>query len=210
MNNRIHDPECTCNECLLKDGEMIVNLKNNIILQEVYALNEKVSQSCQTIFKDKENMKDKTKYCESNDGDQELLINIPFYSQVAIKSMTLIGGEDGTSPSKVKLYVNSTNPDFDLMEGKPTHEIDVTENPDGSLSYNLPQFKFCSVWNLTIIVPCSIDPDADNSKIYYIGLEGIVSKKKQKIPLNVMVEMMNSNKVSGLQEDSNTTKIGEL
>ena len=207
MNNRIHDPNCTCNECILKMDQIIVDLKNSINITEVYALNESKTQSCQKIFKDKSNMLDKKDFCESNDDDPELLINIPFYTQVAIKSMTLIGGEDGTAPSKVKMYVNATNPDFDLLEGKPTHEIDIIENPDGSLVYNLPQFKFGAVWNLTLIIPSCID--SDHSKIYYIGFEGIVSKKRQKIPLNIMVEIKNSNKIEGLEEGTNTAEVGQ-
>ena len=207
MNNRIHDPNCTCNECILKMDQIIVDLKNSINITEVYALNESKTQSCQKIFKDKSDMLDKKDFCESNEDDPELLINIPFYTQVAIKSMTLIGGEDGTAPSKVKMYVNATNPDFDLLEGKPTHEIDTIENPDGSLVYNLPQFKFGAVWNLTLIIPSCID--SDHSKIYYIGFEGIVSKKRQKIPLNIMVEVKNSNKIEGLEEGTNTAEVGQ-
>ena len=187
--------------------QIIVDLKNSINITEVYALNESKTQSCQKIFKDKSDMLDKKDFCESNDDDPELLINIPFYTQVAIKSMTLIGGEDGTAPSKVKMYVNATNPDFDLLEGKPTHEIDTIENPDGSLVYNLPQFKFGAVWNLTLIIPSCID--SDHSKIYYIGFEGIVSKKRQKIPLNIMVEVKNSNKIEGLEEGTNTAEVGQ-
>jgi hypothetical protein len=122
--------------------------------------------------------------------------------------MKLIGGEDGTAPNKVKLYVNSTNPDFDLLEGKPTHQIDTIENPDGSLDYNLPQFKFGAVWNLTLIVPSCVD--SDHSKIYYIGFKGIASHKKQQIPLNVEVEVKNSNKISGLEEGNFTGKIGQM
>ena len=207
-NNRIHDPNCTCNECLVRGDQVIVDLKNSINISEVYALNEQVTQSCQKIFKDKDDMLDKTNFCESNEGDPELLINIPFYTQVAIKSMKIIGGEDGTAPNKVKLYVNSTNPDFDLLEGTPTHQIDTIENCDGSLDYNLPQFKFGAVWNLTLIVPSCID--SDHSKIYYIGFEGIATKKKQKVPLSFNVEVKNSNKISGLEEGKFTDKIEQI
>ena len=203
--NRIHDPDCTCNECWIKEDQIIIDLKNSINISHVYALNEQVAQSCQKIFKDKEDMLEKTNFCESNEDDPELLINIPFYTQVAIKSMVLIGGEDGTAPNKVKLYVNNTNPDFDLLESPPTYQIDTIENPDGTMVYNLPQFKFGAVWNLTLIVPSCID--SDHSKIYYIGFEGIATKKKQKIPLHVNVEIKNSNKISGLEEGSNFAKM---
>lgn len=199
MNNRIHDPNCTCNECILKMDQIIVDLKNSINITEVYALNESKTQSCQKIFKDKSDMLDKKDFCESNDDDPELLINIPFYTQVAIKSMTLIGGEDGTAPSKVKMYVNATNPDFDLLEGKPTHEIDTIENPDGSLVYNLPQFKFGAVWNLTLIIPSCID--SDHSKIYYIGFEGISTHKRRTFKLEISEAKPQGVKIERIKED---------
>ena len=72
----------------------------------------------------------------------------------------------------------------------------------------LPQFKFSSVWNLTLIIPSCIN--SDHSKIYYIGFEGIVSKKKQKVPLSFQVEVKNSNKIGGLEEGLNTTEIGQI
>ena len=205
MSNRIHDPNCTCNECILNFDQTIVDLKSSINISEIYSLNERVSQSCQTIFKDKDDMLDKTHFCESNEDDPELLISIPFSSQVVIKSMKLIGGEDGTCPSKVKFYVNVTNPDFDLLEGKAAHEVNIVENADGSMSYNLPQFKFNAVWNLTLIVPTCMD--SDHTKIYYIGFEGIVSNKKHKVPISVNVEMKNSNKIEGLEERLNMAKV---
>ena len=207
MSNRIHDPNWTCNECILNFDQTIVDLKSSINISEIYSLNERVSQSCQTIFKDKDDMLDKTHFCESNEDDPELLISIPFSSQVVIKSMKLIGGEDGTCPSKVKFYVNVTNPDFDLLEGKATHEVNIVENTDGSMKYNLPQFKFNAVWNLTLIVPTCMD--SDHTKIYYIGFEGIVSNKKHKVPISVNVEMKNSNKIEGLEEGLNMARVGE-
>ena len=208
MSNRIHDPNCTCNECLIKEDQIIVDLKNSIHISEVFALNERQAQSCQKIFKDKEDMLDKKDFCESNEDDPELLINIPFYTQVAIKSMTLIGGEDGTAPSKVKLYVNVTNPDFDLLEGKPTHQIDTIENPDGTLVYNLPQFKFGAVWSLTLIVPSCLD--SDHSKIYYIGFKGIATKKKQKVPISAKYELRNTNKIGDMDEDRNASELKDM
>jgi hypothetical protein len=61
-------------------------------------------------------MLDRTEYLCSNLGDPELLLYIPFTAAVKIKSFTVIGGEDGSAPSNVKLFVNVDNPDFDLSE----------------------------------------------------------------------------------------------
>ena len=68
-------------------------------------------------------MTDKTEFLESNEGDPELLIYIPFKSAVKMKSMTMIGGEEGTSPSVIKLFVNVENPDFDLIDGSTPTQV---------------------------------------------------------------------------------------
>ena len=68
-------------------------------------------------------MLDRENYLESNPGDPELLIYIPFNSAVKMKSMTLIGGEEGTSPSMLKLFVNKENPDFDLIDGSTPTQV---------------------------------------------------------------------------------------
>ncbi|KAL5825876.1 hypothetical protein ACOSQ3_021939 [Xanthoceras sorbifolium] len=43
-------------------------------------------------------------HMESNEGDPELLVYIPFTSDVKIKSILVVGGTDGTSPSKMRVY----------------------------------------------------------------------------------------------------------
>jgi hypothetical protein len=61
-------------------------------------------------------MLDREEFLSSNKGDPELLIYIPFTSAVKMKSLTMIGGEDGSAPSFIKLFVNLDQPDFDLIE----------------------------------------------------------------------------------------------
>lgn len=174
-----HPAECTCGECVLGRGDMIVDLTSAVNTGSVYALNEKEIGSCQKIFKGKGNIKDKTTWCESNDGDTDLLIYIPFSSQVKLRSMTMVGGEDGTSPAKVKLFVNKENPDFELAEEKATQELDCVENPEGELPYMLSPSKFSVTWSITLLV--TLNHGADNTKIYGISFEGISTNKKRKI-----------------------------
>ena len=177
-NNKEHGPNCGCSECILGVNDLIVDLSSSINKEQIYAYNEKIQGNCKKIFKSKENKLDKNDFTESVDGDPELLIYIPFITQSKIRSMTLIGGEEGTSPSCVKLYVNQENPDFDLAESTPTQEIDCIEDPNGEKQYMLSPIKFGSVWSVTLIVTGNFS--GNNSKIYYIGFEGIATKKKQR------------------------------
>lgn len=40
-----------------------------------------------------------------SDADEELLFNIPFTGNVKLKGIIIIGADDDSHPSKVKLYV---------------------------------------------------------------------------------------------------------
>ena len=187
MNSKeLHGPKCTCSQCTLGEMETIVDLTGSVAKNEVFALNEKEHQSCQKLFKIKEEMLDRTTFCESNDGDIDLVIYIPFSSQVNIRSMIIIGGEDGMSPAKIKIFVNKKESeiDFDLKEAKCEQEIDCVENPDGKLKYFLKANKFHSVWSLTFVV--TMNYGAENSRFYYIGFEGVDKHKRKtfKIPLS--------------------------
>ena len=86
-------------------------------------MNESIDGSSKKIFKQKDQMTNKEEYLESNKGDPELLIYIPFNSAVKMKSMTMIGGEEGTSPAIIKLFVNKEHPDFDLIEGSTATQV---------------------------------------------------------------------------------------
>lgn len=180
MNSReSHGPDCTCSECLLGEDETEVDLTGSIMINEVYAINEKVSGSCQKIFKTKDKMLEKTDNVESNDNDPDLLIYIPFSSQVKVRTMTMIGGEEGTAPARIKLFVNQNNPDFDLAESPASQTLDCLENPEGELIYQLMPSKFNNTWSITLLV--TLNYGADHSKIYYIGFTGVDTHKRKKI-----------------------------
>lgn len=110
-------------DCITAEDEYIIDLKDSINLHGVYCLNERHEGSVKKIFKSKENMTNRDENLESNKGDPELLIYIPFNSAVKMKSMTLIGGEYGTSPAIIKVYVNVEHPDFDLIEGATATQV---------------------------------------------------------------------------------------
>lgn len=160
----------------------MVDLTDAINIKGVYCLNEKTADTAKKIFKSKDKMLDRTDYLESNDGDPELLLYIPFNSAVKMKSITIIGGEEGSSPAVIKIYVNVENPDFDLIDGSSaTQELECIENSAGELSYSVRPNKFNNVYSLTMIVTRNYS--ANNTKIYYIGFTGVRTNKKKMILL---------------------------
>ena len=113
--------------------------------------------------------------------------------------MTMIGGEDGTSPKKIKLFVNHHNPDFDLKDMKPTQEINCVENPEGKLPYFMSPTKFNNVWSITLIV--TMNYLASNTKIYYIGFEGISTHKRRTFKLEISEAKPQGVKIERIKED---------
>ena len=201
MNSReLHGPECTCNECTFGEVETIIDLTGTVAKNEVFALNEKTHLSCQKLFKIREEMLDRTNFCESNDGDPDLIIYIPFSSQVNLRSMTIIGGEDGMSPAKIKIFVNRNESeiDFDLKDANPEQEQMCVENSDGKLQYFFKANKFHSVWSLTLAV--IFNHGADNTRFYYIGFEGVNTHKKKTFKLKVPEESKNTTNIAPVQE----------
>lgn len=106
----------TISDCIQIEEEYLVDLTDAINRHGVYAMNERIVGSVKGIFKQKEDMTNRDTWVESNEGDPELLIYVPFNSAVQLKSMTMIGGEDGSSPAHIKMYVNKENSDFSLVE----------------------------------------------------------------------------------------------
>lgn len=162
-------------DCIKIEDEYLVDLTDAINKQTLFCLNEASPDSGKTVFKRREDMTNRIEFVKSNDDDPELLFYIPFNSMVNIKSMTMIGGENGTSPLHAKIYVNEDNPDFSLMEtNQCTQEFECIENPEGELSYELKPSKFKSITSLTLIITRAID--SNFSKIFYIGFTGTRTK----------------------------------
>lgn len=79
----------------------------------------------------------------SNEDDAELLLNIPFTGSLAIKAISVIGGTDGTSPSKMRAYINRDDLDFAMVNDlTPLQEWDLQEDFRGILEYPTIAAKF--------------------------------------------------------------------
>jgi hypothetical protein len=94
-----------------------------------------------------------------------------FTTDVKIKSISIIGGSDGTSPSKMRAFMNRDDIDFsaaaDLL---PIQEWELAENPHGEIEYLTKYAKFQGVASLTLHFPRNFGANA--TCIHYIGLRG--------------------------------------
>lgn len=95
---------------------MIIDLFDSINITNSYCLNEEKEGSIRNIFKIKEEILDRTVFVRSNHGDPDLLLFVQFKSSLKLKSLILIGGEEGSSPATIRIYINNENPGFDLYD----------------------------------------------------------------------------------------------
>ncbi|XP_077991272.1 PITH domain-containing protein 1-like [Glandiceps talaboti] len=145
------------------------SLYQKIDLNNVECLNEERDGSGKDVFKPWEMRLNKEKYVES-DADEELLFNIPFTGNVKLKGVIVIGGEDDSHPSQMKLYKNRSKMTFDDTGSEPDQVFEMHPDKTGQLEYATKITKFSSVHHLSIYFTKNFG--ADTTTVFYIGLRG--------------------------------------
>ncbi|KAH9761486.1 PITH domain-containing protein [Citrus sinensis] len=101
-------------------------------------------------------------HLESNDGDPELLVYIPFINREGI--------------------------DFsDAQDMQAIQEWDLVENLQGVLEYQTRYSKFQSVANITLHFPDNFG--GDTTQIHYIGLKGEATQLKRDVVATIVYEL---------------------
>ena len=100
-------------------------------------LNEARPGSCRNIFRAWEQRLDAVEFpLESEIDDPELLLHVVFTGSVKLKALTVIGGPDGKSPEKLRLFANRDDLDFSVVDAMdPVQEWDLFENENGAIEY---------------------------------------------------------------------------
>eukprot|EP00928_Gymnodinium_smaydae_P041779 TRINITY_DN28233_c0_g1_i1.p1 TRINITY_DN28233_c0_g1~~TRINITY_DN28233_c0_g1_i1.p1 ORF type:complete len:192 (-),score=7.14 TRINITY_DN28233_c0_g1_i1:375-929(-) len=144
----------------------------------VVGLNAHTANTASRVLRPYDNRLDKTQYVESPEGDEELMINVPFTSPVQVTGITVIGGPDGISPSKVKLYCNREEFDFTSVEGtEATQELSLREDFHGEIQLPLRSTKFQVVTHLSLYFPES--HGGSFTRIHWLGIWGYGSEHKR-------------------------------
>uniref|UniRef100_A0A0D6QX95 PITH domain-containing protein n=1 Tax=Araucaria cunninghamii TaxID=56994 RepID=A0A0D6QX95_ARACU len=181
----MHNHSCEEHEC----GSQW-SLYKHIDFPRVSALNESVAGSVKAVFKSWDHRLDNSSEClESNEDDPELIVYIPFTSDVKIKSISVIGGTEGTSPSRMRAFINRDGIDFsDAQEMAPVQEWELAENVQGELEYQTKYSRFQGVANLTLHFPENFG--AETTKIIYIGLRGEATQIKRDVVATIVYEAL--------------------
>jgi hypothetical protein len=116
---------------------------------------------------------------EFDDEETGIVISIPFTCPVKLTGITVIGGENGRSPTKVDLLANCS----DLATARelaPTQTIDnLVEDFCGAVEHPLRVARFPNVTSLILRFP---EPE---KTVFWIGLRGVASGAQRKAVVTV-------------------------
>eukprot|EP01026_Neomeris_dumetosa_P041413 TRINITY_DN3431_c0_g1_i6.p2 TRINITY_DN3431_c0_g1~~TRINITY_DN3431_c0_g1_i6.p2 ORF type:complete len:118 (-),score=7.06 TRINITY_DN3431_c0_g1_i6:52-405(-) len=102
-----HGSCCHDHDCGEADCSPAWSLYKHIDLAKVRCLNERNVGSVQNVFKPwSQRTLPSNPPLQSNEDDPELIVHVPFDGSVKLKAICIVGGEDGSHPSHMKVYIN--------------------------------------------------------------------------------------------------------
>lgn len=137
--------------------------------ERLECLNERREGSGALVFRAWEDRGDRQQFVES-DADEELLFNIPFTGNVKLKGVIVMGENDDTHPSEMRLFKNIPHMSFDDAAREPDQMFSLNHDIVGELEYPTKISRFSNVHHLSIHI--SKNFGAETTKIFYIGLKG--------------------------------------
>jgi hypothetical protein len=115
---------------------------------------------------------------EEEDDERELLIHVEFDGAVKLSAITLIGGDESSSPSKMRAFINREDLNFEEIRTlNPTQSWELQHDPLGILEYPTQAHKFQGVTSLDIHLQGSFG--AGCLSINFIGLKGTFTERKR-------------------------------
>ena len=112
---------CNCAEEMKNQDPNGEDLFPCILMSDVECFNEANVDSAQKVLRPIEQKRaflhDESLTMKADYGT-ELVVKIPFNSEVKVKSICVAGGHEGDAPSKMKVYKNEENVDFSIIEDK--------------------------------------------------------------------------------------------
>ncbi|KAG0241261.1 hypothetical protein BGW41_006115 [Actinomortierella wolfii] len=183
------------------EGLVHESLFSKIDRDNVVCLNESEPGQGKSILKPWTDRMDDSKVLES-DADEQLILFIPFTASVKLKSISIRYEPGETAPSKLKVFTNREDVDFDSADSiQPIQEFELVEDTHGQVAEYITRVsKFSSLRNLTLFFP--ENHGGDTTRISFVGLKGEFSEFK-KDPIITVYELQANpadHKVPGAQE----------
>jgi hypothetical protein len=108
-----------------------------------------------------------------SDADEQIILFIPFISNIKLKSILLLGQPGESNPKLLKVFINREDVDFDSVDSiEPLQEWNLIEHPPRNIipEYPTKLTKFASVRNITLFFDSNFG--AVTTMIHYLGFKG--------------------------------------
>lgn len=155
---------------------------------KIVCLNEHVPQAGKSIIKPYDQRLTSEPYLESA-VDEELILQIPFTVSVNIKSIVVIGADEESCPSRVKLFKNRDGVDFgNADELVAEQSFDLALDRRGELDLMVRPSKFQNVNQLTLYFPSNHSDGEQQTRITYVGIKGTSTTYRRGVVENAVYE----------------------
>ena len=136
MSHPFHSAGCGCAHDSL-DQSQLTTLYPSIDLDRLVCYNESQPNQSRTIIRPWEDRHNPTQHLDSSDDDSELLLLVPFTTNVKVRSVT-VRSEGDSAPDRVRLFVNRDDLDLSSVgDTQPAQEINLAADPEARLDYPL-------------------------------------------------------------------------
>lgn len=178
-----HDHDCEAHECA-----KMWSLHEAVDLAHVTCLNGSGSAP-KDLLRDWEARVDGAVHVCSDVDDREMLLHVPFDKDVRCSALCVVGGPRRSGPSRVRLFVNREDVDFDVAEQlPPQQEFDLLDDHDrGHVEYPLRPTKFSMVRSITLhFVDNFVQQGC--TELQFVGFKGKMLHTAREPPKQVIYE----------------------
>ena len=174
-----HSEGCGCSDVSKAQNDPnIIDLFDVIDIDKIWCLNERKSGMGKNIIKPYSE-KDNNKILLSDEYDGDLILHIPFITQVKLRSFCIMGKNIQEYPHHVKFWINRDNITFNnCNRTKVTQQFDLDIDQEAKYFYPTTLYKFQNVSNITLFFDGS---NRAATRIDYICLKGISTKHKKQV-----------------------------
>lgn len=161
-----HDHDCDASTC----GN--ASLHGFVDLPSVVAYNAEDDTAARGVIRPWESRHDRSGRALISEDDGELVIRIPFTTDVKLRGIMALGGANGRAPREMRAFANRRDVDaINASRKTPTQKWDLTVDEDGVLEYNTEAASWQSTSSVTLYFPSNFNDDGE-TEIWFIGLRG--------------------------------------
>ena len=161
-----HDHDCDASTC----GN--ASLHGFIDVPAVVAFNALDETAAPGVLRPWEARHDRTGRPLVSEDDGELVVRIPFTTDVKLRGIMVLGGASGRAPNEMRAFANRRDIDaVNASRKTPTQKWDLTVDEDGVLEYTTEAASWQSTSSVTLYFPSNFNGDGE-TEIWYIGLRG--------------------------------------